>query len=80
MPFRYGNQVMVLNNGHFVSSATGTYTGAYSVNFGYAWNNKTVWNDNSMKLVIDNQSTFEVTEGTFSLGRSKGEEKKLIFK
>ena len=77
MPFRYGNQVMVLNNGHFVSSATGTYTGAYSVNFGYAWNNKTVWADNSMKLVIDNQSTFRVTEGTFSLGRSKSEEKKI---
>ena len=77
MPFRYGNQVMVLNNGHFVSSATSTYTGAWSVNFGYVWNNKTVWSDNSMKLVIDNQSTFRVTEGTFSLGRSKSEEKKI---
>ena len=80
MPFRYGKVDFNLDNGTFTSSATATYTGGYCVNIGYMWNNKTVWDTSSAKVVLNNGSTFAVTEGTLGLGRVKGKEKKVNIK
>lgn len=80
MPFRYGKQTFNLDKGTFTSSATATYTGGYCVNIGYAWNNKAVWSDNSAKVVLNNGSTFAVTEGTLGIGRVKGKEKTINMK
>ena len=80
MPFRYGNQAFYLDNGTFTSSATATYSGGYCVNIGYMWNNKEVWENNSAKVVLNNGSTFAVTEGTLGFGRVKGHEKKVNIK
>ncbi len=77
IPFRYGNQSFIMDGGTFTSSATQTYTGGYSVNIGYVWNNKTVWADNSAKLIMNNGSVFNVTKGTLSFGKSKSHEKKV---
>ena len=80
IPFRYGNSSFIMDGGTFTSSATQTYTGGYSVNIGYVWNNKTVWADNSAQLIMNNGSVFNVTQGTLCFGKSKSHEKKVNLK
>lgn len=81
MPFRYGNQVLVLDNGVLSHTSSATASGVpQTVNIGYTWNNKdsSKGKDISARAVVVNGSRFEMTQsGNLGLGMNKAHERKI---
>ena len=81
MPFRYGNQVLVLDNGVLSHTSSATASGVpQTVNIGYTWNNKdsSKGKDISARAVVVNGSRFEMTQsGNLGLGMNKAHERQI---
>lgn len=81
MPFRYGNQALILDNGTLSHTVSTTANGVpQTINIGYTWNNKdsSKGKNLSARAVVLNGSRFEMTQnGNLGLGMSKGHERKL---
>ncbi len=81
MPFRYGNQVLVLDNGVLSHTSSATASGVpQTVNIGYTWNNKdsSKGKNISARAVVVNGSRFEMTQsGNLGLGMNKAHERKI---